>query len=389
LEEKKLAAKVPAKIKAAVYLEIDKYEVQSFPKTPVGSTSILMKTELCGVCATDMHNFHGRLPIPMPSTVGHEYAGRIVEMGNKAAKLEATGKTLEVGDLVTVCPLSWPCYECWYDRFTTRTNKCRNVSGWGLGQSTKPPPYVVGGFSEYAYADLKKWPVYKVPKEWTPEMTITVEPFSVGWHGVERAHPPGAVWGSSREGFGPGQTVVVQGGGPIGIASLVAAKIAGAGKLIVIEMHDLRLKMAEKWGADHIIDMKAFKTPEERIKEVKRLTDGIGADVVMECTGFPAACWEGIELCRDGGTYVEIGHFTDVGVAPNIKFFRICDKEIDIRGSWGYHATTFGTSIPAMNKAIDEFPWKTYVTHTFKLEELLKAFDGIVKGTVGKAALKP
>jgi L-iditol 2-dehydrogenase len=174
------------------------------------------------------------------------------------------------------------------------------------------------------------------------------------------------------DGFGVGKTVVIQGLGPIGILTAAAAKSSGARKIIGIEGVDLRIKLAQKFGVDHIIDLKTFAKPEERINEVRRLTGGLGGDVVIELAGVPTAFHEGIEMTRRGGKYVEIGHFTDVGTIP-VNPQHIAFRDLDIFGVWAYPPTVLKEAISLLEMTIDAFPYKELVTHKFPLTETEKA----------------
>ncbi|HUS78963.1 MAG TPA: zinc-binding dehydrogenase, partial [Patescibacteria group bacterium] len=177
-------------------------------------------------------------------------------------------------------------------------------------------------------------------------------------------------------GFGVGGTVVVQGAGAIGLLTVATAKIAGAGKIMVVDMVDERLKMAEKLGADHVIDMREYGTSEERVAEVQRLTNGLGADVVVECVGVPVAVPEGIDMTRRGGKFVEVGHYTDPGTVP-VNPHTICFKDMDILGSWTYPPTQFGTVLELMRQSMDRLPLDEVMTKVYSVSETQKAIDDI------------
>jgi len=150
----------------------------------------------------------------------------------------------------------------------------------------------------------------------------------------------------------------------------------------------MRLKMAEEMGADHVIDMRQYNTAEDRVAEVKKLTNGLGGDVVIEAVGVPAAFAEGIELTRRGGKFVEVGHYTNPGTVA-VNPHTICNKDMDILGSWTYPPTQFGTVLELMRLAQDRIPLDKIVTHKFKVEDAqksidtLKAREGIKHALVG------
>ena len=206
------------------------------------------------------------------------------------------------------------------------------------------------------------------------EVAVLTEPMAVSTWAMERAFAPGLP--TFGEGYGLGRSVVVQGVGPIGLLVVAAAKIAGAGKVIAVDMVDDRLKMTERLGADHIIDMRTFNSTGERVEEVERLTQGLGADVVVECAGVPAAVPEGINMTRRGGKFVEVGHYTDPGsveVNPHI----ICMKDMDILGSWAYPPTQFDTALQTLRRGMETLPLADIVTHRFKVTEAEKAIQTV------------
>jgi threonine dehydrogenase-like Zn-dependent dehydrogenase len=195
---------------------------------------------------------------------------------------------------------------------------------------------------------------------------------AVSSRALERAYAPGMP--TFGEGFGIGQSVVVQGAGAIGLLAIATAKLAGAGKIISVDMVDERLAMAEKLGADHVIDMRQHKTSEERVNEVQKLTNGLGGDVVIEAVGVPVAFAEGIDMTRRGGKFVEVGHYTNPGTVP-VNPHTICNKDMDILGSWTYPPTQFGTVLELMRLAVDSLPLDEIVTHKFKVEDAQESID--------------
>jgi L-iditol 2-dehydrogenase len=160
------------------------------------------------------------------------------------------------------------------------------------------------------------------------EAAVLTEPFSVGVHGV------------SRSGLQFGDTVVFQGAGAIGLMTLAAARTRGAGRMIVVGGPAGRLALASELGADLTIDIAEVSDPAERTKIVLENTPrGEGADVVFECAGFLPAISEGLGYLRRSGTYVEMGHFVDVGTIelnPNQQLMR---KNLRLEAIWGTGGT--------------------------------------------------
>lgn len=376
------------KVKAAILKGVRELKIVRYDKPEVSSDALLMRTEICGVCGTDVHLYEGRMKVPYPIIPGHEFVGKIEEIGEKAGTLEVRGLTLAEGDSITVVPgTNLFCGKCFYCRFMPhRPTLCENRRVYGITMSSKDPPHLFGGWAEYVYVDPVHFWVYKLPEDIPPEVAVLIEPMAVASRAFERAFEPGMP--STREGFGPGRSVVVQGAGPIGLLTIAVAKIAGAGKVIAIDVVDERLKMAQKFGADYAIHMKEIDKPEKRVEEVKRLTYGLGADAVFECAGVPAAFAEGMEMTRNGGKYVEVGHYTDPG-GVEIHPHRICRKDMDILGSWAYPPTQFETAITLLHLNSNTIPFRELVTHKFKIEEAEKAIRHIQKREGLKMAIKP
>jgi L-iditol 2-dehydrogenase len=363
-------------VKAAILADVHKLKIVDYPKPKLEPNGILMKMELCGICGTDMHIYDGNMKIPFPVIPGHEWVGVIEEIGEKAKNKEVKGNPLETGDRITVVPgTNRYCGECYYCRFMPhKPTLCTGRKVMGVNMTSTEKPHLFGGWAEMIYVNAEKFWVYKVPDEVKPEVAVLSEPMAVSSRALERAYAPGLP--TFGEGFGVGQNVVIQGAGAIGLLAIATAKLGGAGKIISIDMVDERLVMARKLGADHVIDMKQYESVEDRVKEVYRLTNGLGGDVVIEAVGVPAAVPEGIDMTRRGGKYIEVGHYTNPGpilVNPHT----ICNKDMDILGSWAYPPTQFGTVLELMRLSADRLPLDKIVTHKYKLSDAQKAIDNL------------
>ena len=363
-------------VKASVLEDVGKLAVHDYPRPDVGEGAILLDMELCGVCGTDIHLYGGNMKIPFPVIPGHEFVGRIREMGEGAESLEVKGQPLAEGDLVTVVPgTNLFCGTCYFCRFMPhKPTYCTNRRVMGVNLSSGESPHLLGGWAEEIYVDAAHYWVYKVPEGVPAEVAVLAEPMAVSSRAMERAYSPGVP--TSGEGFGPGDGVVIQGAGPIGLLAIATARIAGAGEIIAVDMVDERLEIAEKLGADHIIDMRSVTDLASRVAEVKRLTNGIGADVVIECAGVPAAFAEGIELTRRGGRFVEVGHYTDPGNVE-VNPHTICMKDLDILGSWAYPPTQFDTALQLLKRGMNDLPLAEIITHKFSVAEAERAIETV------------
>ncbi|MCZ6678383.1 MAG: zinc-binding dehydrogenase, partial [Candidatus Poribacteria bacterium] len=197
-----------------------------------------------------------------------------------------------------------------------------------------------------------------------PEVAVLTEPFTIGVHAVMRG------------GVEIGDTVVVQGSGAIGLVTLVCAKISGAAKLIMVGGPAERLELAKRMGADVTINIEEVTTVEERTELVKSHTPRqAGADVVFECAGFLPATPEGLGYVKSSGTFVEVGHFVDMGsIEFNINQL-LMRKNLRVEAIWGSRYEHFVRGLPILEK--NEFPYADMVSHTLPLSRVRDGFDAL------------
>jgi len=144
---------------------------------------------------------------------------------------------------------------------------------------------------------------------------------------------------------------------PIGILAVAAAQEMGAGRVICVGApEEPRLALARKFGAEATVDIEAVTSPAERTARVREIVGGFGADLVMDCSGHPSAGPEGIEMLRDGGTYVEMGQFTDAGKIET-SWHRICAKDLNVLGSWAFTGNDLPLGVDMLYRARDKYPW--------------------------------
>ncbi len=338
--------------------------IRRVPRPEVPRNAALIAIGCCGVCGTDLHILKGHWPkpLPWPFTLGHELAGVIVEKGPDL-RADWTGQSLEVGSKVMLPPLM-PCGQCdWCRRYPEQANKCLTPVYYGRYLGFERPPHLWGGWAEMVYVDLDQLPgtkVYKLPDDMPLMLGSLAEPLTSCIRAFERAKKAG--------GFPWGATVVIQGTGPIGILAIAAAREMGAASVIAVGAPDEpRLRLARAFGANATVDITTCIAPEARIETVRGLVGGYGADIVMDCSGHPSAGPEGIEFLRDGGTYVEMGQFTDAGPIMT-SWHRICTKDINVLGSWAFTANDIPLGIRMLDGARDRYPWRSMQT-PFDLSE--------------------
>ena len=339
-----------------------------WPKVP--PKAALIQIGACGVCGTDQHILKGHWPkpLPWPFTLGHELAGVVVEIGAEL-KMDFMGKPIGVGSKLMLPPLM-PCGFCdWCKHYPEQANKCLTPVYYGRYLGFDKPPHLWGGWAEYVYVDLDELPgtkIYKLPDDMSLLLGSLSEPLTCCIRAFNRAIKAG--------GFKWNDCVVIQGTGPIGILAVAAAQEMGAGRVISVGApEEPRLKLAREFGAEATVNIEQVTSPEERIKKVRDIVGGYGADLVMDCSGHPSAGPEGIEFLRDGGTYVEMGQFTDAGSIMT-NWHRICTKDLNVLGSWAFTANDLPLGVDMLYKARDKYPWRKMQTlFPFTLEGVKNA----------------
>ncbi len=336
--------------------------------------AVLVRTEMAGICGTDVHLWKGELPISLPVILGHETVGRIEQLG-EGLERDWSGEPIKAGDRITWNSAT-SCGQCFYCAEKRQPTRCPQRRAYGIGYRCDQPPHLLGGYAEYHYL-RPRTNIFKLPNEVPTEAVIGAGcALITAIHGIERT---GVSW---RD------TVVVQGAGPVGVAALAVAKSAGAGQVIVIGSPKHRLALAVRFGADHTIDLEEVPDPAARIEAVRQLTRGYGADAVLECVGHPSAVVEGMEMCRDGGKYLVLGHYCDAGeIAFNPHI--ITRKQLQVFGSWSSEPRHLHAAIEFLRRTPDQFPFATMVTHRFPLDKANEALATAARWESAKSVIVP
>jgi threonine dehydrogenase-like Zn-dependent dehydrogenase len=341
-----------------------KIEERELPE--VAPKTLLLKVDMTGVCATDVHYWMGFKPTfntKFPALWGHEFCGTIIEKG-KGFDRDFLGRELQVGDRVVVKPMV-QCGRCFWCSHGI-SMKCESgdspEDAKGYGDMDFKAPWFQGGYAEYIYIHVPGSMVLKTTAD--PKTASLLEPLSIAVHGMDRA----------RQRIG--DTVVVQGSGPIGLLTVATAKYYGAAKVILVGAPDNRLEIGKELGADAVISIEKTKDPKERVEMVMDMTEGRrGADVVYECAGFPSTIAEGIDYLRYGGTYCEMGHFVDTGTCAINPALHLCSKMITLVGAWSSDSEHMVQGLSIIESG--RIPLYKLVTHVVGLEDLKLAFQVI------------
>ena len=368
--------------RAWIIVEPGKVTSEEFDIPEVAEDSALLKVEACGICGTDKHVYLGHAPkVPFPLIAGHEIIGTIEKLGSKANEsMNMFNGPLKTGDRVALAPRGKVCGHCYYClNMPHRPALCPSPSIIYGFTSIKRKPSLWGGFAEYVYV-LPGSNVFKIPEDMSLERALLTEPISTALRAVERAYSPGEPF--MGHGYGVGRSTMVLGAGPIGLMVVAALRYSGAGLIIVQDLISSRLDMASMFGADMLID---GRLPlEERLEKVREATEGVGPDVVIEAAGVPQAFKEALDFARRGGKLIEAGNYTNNGPTEIIPFY-ICNKDLDIHGSWAYPSLIFKDAISMLERT--PLPVEKVVTHLLPLKEFSKGLDMVGMEGTGKIAI--
>ncbi|MBQ9643818.1 MAG: NAD(P)-dependent alcohol dehydrogenase [Lachnospiraceae bacterium] len=343
--------------KGAFMRGLDQMIIKEIPTPSAHEGKVVVSLEYVGICGSDMHYFHsGRVgdylvDLDSDYMLGHECAGTVVEVGEGVT-------SLKVGDKVAIEP-GYTCGKCEFCK-TGRYNLCPDV----IFLATPPVQGCNMEYIEYP-AD---W-CFKLPDNMTTKEGALIEPLSVGFHAANQADVQ------------VGDTVVILGSGCIGLVTLLSCKAHGAGKIIVADLVDARLKKALELGADYVINSKEV----DAIEEIKRLTDGQGAEKVFETAGSPVTITQTAFAVKRGGTICLVGLSAQSEITYN--FSQIMDKEAKIVSVFRYR-NIYPKAIAAVAKGAINVA--QIVTHEFDLDHIQEAYNEAVnnKTDLVKAVIK-
>lgn len=333
-------------------------EMREFPKPRIDADSALLKIEVAGICGTDAKLYFSPPDTPAtqgPVIMGHENVGVIVEAGERFRSRHG----LAEGDRVFVEHYV-ACYNCEWCRIGEyrhceatdwRTNPDARRFGY---TSSDMPGRLWGGFSEYMYLPWNAV-LHQVPETMSPELAGLIMPLS---NGIE--------WALLTAGIGYNDTVLIQGPGQQGLSQLIAAKQAGASRIIVsgTTRDKERLELALELGADDVIDI-LTEDPREKVMD---LTQGRGVDYVLDCTSRAgtAPLLLGVDvLTRRDGTLLVQG---ELAAFPDFPLKKITEKSITIKSARGHSYRACELAVAQI--ASGRFPLEKLATHRYGIDQV-------------------
>lgn len=349
-------------------------ELREHKRPRLRQGGVLLETIASEVCGTDVHLHEGRLDsVPWPIIPGHVSCGRVVE--TKGAPRDPFGEEILAGDVVTFYDVFGQCGSCYSCLVARQETRCPHRRVYGI--TTSAADGLLGGWA--THIELK-------PGVRTVKLKggVTVNDFMGGGCGL-----PTGFSAVERGGVVFGDTVLIQGAGPVGQSAAIFASLCGAGRVLMIGGPKNRIEAARARGVDDALDVDTVPEPEERRRWLMDLTSRRGADLVIEATGNPAAVKEGLELVRDGGRMVVVGQYTDAGdiqISPHRHLNR---KHVTLLGSWGYEFRHLYLALGGLERTRERYEWAGFISREYKLEAAAQALDDMRERSVLKAIIRP
>ncbi|HEX7120758.1 MAG TPA: zinc-binding dehydrogenase [Gemmatimonadaceae bacterium] len=346
--------------------------VEQLPAPRLEPGAALLRVAYSEVCGTDVHLHHGRLAgVPYPIIPGHVSVGHIAEL--PAPLTGVDGRPFREGDLVTFLDVHGTCHRCWYCLVAKETTRCPHRRVYGITYGARDG--LLGGWAEALWlkpgVHLLHLPV-----------GLDAETFIGGGCGLVTA-----VHAIERAQIRLGDTVAVLGVGPVGQSAIALAALSGAGMVIAVGDPQARLDFARRMGATHVLGLDV--PPDDRAAQVRDLTSGRGADVVIEAAGAAEAVPQALDLVRDGGRVVVCGQYTDAGDVTLNPHRQINRKHVELRGCWGSDFSHLYRAVALAERFADRVPWKAMIGARFSLQEAQRALEAVEHHEVVKAVVVP
>ncbi|MDY3999247.1 MAG: NAD(P)-dependent alcohol dehydrogenase [Blautia sp.] len=331
-------------MKVAIMTDVAKIELTERTIPVPKEDEVLVRVEYVGVCGSDLHYYEaggiGPNIVKPPFVLGHEAGGTVVEVGENVTHLK-------VGDRVAMEP-GKTCGKCEFCK-TGRYNLCPDVIFFAT-------PPVDGVFQEYVAHEAGL--CFKIPDNMDTMEAALIEPLAVGFHAAKQGEAQA------------GMTAVVTGSGCIGLVSMMALKAMGVTRIIAVDIMQKRLDKALELAATEVINGKEQDT----VEEVLKLTDGMGADLVIETAGSEITTRQAIQFVKKGGTIVLVGY--SPSGEQTLPMSLALDKELTFKTVFRYRHI-YPMAIEAV--ASGRVNLKGIVTDIFPLDDIQNAMDQSVK----------
>jgi threonine dehydrogenase-like Zn-dependent dehydrogenase len=349
------------------------FEICEYPRPDAAPGGLVVEIDVATVCGSDVHAWQGNLSLPVdpPLILGHEMAGRIVEIGD-GAEVDSVGRQLQVGDRVVWAHVPCGhCHECTVLREPVLCAK-RYIA---YLTSCAQAPHFTGTFAEYAIVRPEAGRV-RIPdgvaSAWASAGSCALRTV------VKALDLAGKI---DRD-----DTVVVQGAGPLGLFATAMLSLHEPRKLVVVGGPEDRLALARDWGATDTVLVDPAADPAGRIDEVQRIT-GRGASVAFELAGAPGVMSEGVQMMARGGRYVMLG--TLGGPTQPISVSTIVTRGISVIGSMSGEIGDYHTAMQFLDRYQHRFDWNRMLGNTYGLDQLAEAMAAMKRMDEIKPIIRP
>lgn len=346
-------------MQAMVLHDIMDYRVEEVPRPQLDAGGLLLRVHACGLCGSDLRTIRsGHKHVHLPWTLGHEICGEVAELSPGYEGPWQVGDRLSVGPIV-------------YDPFDPFCQEGRHELSGNIRELGQAWP---GGMAEYVAlpeGSIKLGNVLPSPEHLKSEHAAIVEPASSVIHAHERAKTT------------IGDTVLVMGAGPIGCLHIAVARACGADKIILSDLVNQRLELAEAFEPDATINPK-----EQDLRQtVLEMTDGKGPSIVITANPAPQAQVEAVEFTAKGGRVVLFGGLPHDNSKPGVDMNLVHYKNLDLIGISVFAPRHFRRSLQML--ASGRIPADKLVTHVYSLSNLAKGVEAAMDGQALKVVFKP
>jgi L-iditol 2-dehydrogenase len=335
--------------------------------------AVLAKIRRANVCGSEVHIYHFRHPLIRECVLGHEFVGEVLALG-EGVTTDYAGNPVEVGDRV-IAPYFLTCRRC-PACLRGDFNLCQKAyTFW-----SRPPeddPHFHGAFATHYYVHPEQY-FYKVP-DGIPDNTVAGANCGLAQ----------VLFGLHQTGLSTGDSLLIQGAGGLGLYAAAIGRDMGA-RVMVVEGIRQRIDLARRFGAEEIVNMKEYPEAGDRVRQVHSLTDGYGADVVLEVAGVPAAFVEALQLVRPGGRVIEIGNVSvgkehEVSLAPGL----ITRKMIRVQGFVRYQPWYLHRALGFLERKHDDHPFDELTDEEYTLKDVGRAIERAEAKKVARPAVVP
>ncbi|MDR2655373.1 MAG: zinc-binding dehydrogenase [Oscillospiraceae bacterium] len=332
---------------------------------------VLVKIDIAGVCGSDVHIARGHDPrVPLPIILGHEGVGHVAAV--KGERSYVQGGAVHEGDKI-MWNRGYSCGRCASCLIHKEPSVCKDRKVYGINMSCETAPYLNGCYAEYMILSPLT-DLFIVDGSIPSDVLVTT-----ACSGATVAH------GFDMVNTHIGQTVLIQGPGPLGAYAAMFAKSTGASEVIVTGGSQNRLEVCRKFGATMALNRRRT-TEAERYEIVMERTRGNGVDLVVETAGSPGVVEEGIKLVRPGGTYLSIGFSQPAGI-QRLDFYKdVVKKNVRIQGVWVSDCRHTFLAMELCRQHPEAF--RNLVTHSFPLERANEALAAMAGREAMKAVLE-